>query len=98
MHDFPPFLNFSFLLLLFVEPLTYYRAVANLKVDEMKELHGLGRHVCGINTNESVYRIAILVPFDARLEDIFAAPPPNQVEYLTFLSKLVIESKFWKFL
>ncbi|VDN10388.1 unnamed protein product [Dibothriocephalus latus] len=42
------------------------------------QLLGLGSLNCALPLDQSVYKIAILVPFDPRLEDIFAAPPADQ--------------------
>lgn len=46
---------------------------------EIEEFFGLGRYICNLPVNESVYRIAILVPFDPSLADISSTPPQIKV-------------------
>ncbi len=60
---------------------------------DMAEFFGLGKHVCHVPMNDSVYRIAILVPFDPRLEDISAAAPSEQVSLL--LHQRFMHSSGW---
>lgn len=73
--------NFSFLLNTFLLLFTSIcrNSAANLTQDEIAEFYGLGRHFCNLPIDESVYRIAILVPFDPTLEDISATAPQLQV-------------------
>uniref|UniRef100_A0A5K3FFW0 guanylate cyclase n=1 Tax=Mesocestoides corti TaxID=53468 RepID=A0A5K3FFW0_MESCO len=52
--------------------------LAKLDESQLADLYGLGTHIANLSIDESVYRIAILVPFDPTLEDISAAPPPDQ--------------------
>ncbi|VDM35606.1 unnamed protein product [Hydatigera taeniaeformis] len=73
MCSFCPSRN-SFLFFTFL----YFCSAANLTQDEIAEFYGLGRHFCSVPTDESVYRIAILVPFDPTLEDISATAPQLQ--------------------
>ncbi|VDL62259.1 unnamed protein product [Hymenolepis diminuta] len=60
----------------------------SLSRNEIAQFYGLGKHVCNVPTDESVYRIAILAPFDPSLLDFSASPPQDKNLTLPFSSYL----------
>lgn len=72
----------AFLLTTLLFPSTFCEIINSKTISEPENLglrFGLGKHVCSLPLDKSVYKIGILVPFDPRLENIHAAAPTDQV-------------------
>ncbi|KAM3173120.1 hypothetical protein ACTXT7_013118 [Hymenolepis weldensis] len=85
MSSSPRFLDlFIHILLTVLISSGYFRCISfatpatSLSHSEIAQFYGLGKHVCNVPTDESVYRIAILAPFDPSLLDFSAAPPQDK--------------------
>lgn len=80
--------RFSDLLFHFLLPVWIFLVVHSWNISfatpvddgEVYKYFGFGQHVCNVSLDTSVFKIAILVPFDPSLLDIAALPPQDQVD------------------